>query len=172
MHHVTAVNKFENFIHTFCITKCLKKKSWFSKVRPSFVLVEAKIEIQSRMRTSWPLPFKHATESWLFPENRWYLHICFSFAYTEFEGTPSCQNSKISFSFFPRHIAKCHQIYNFIESSDSIEQNKRISLEIKCRIARIEVDYSSWNLIYWQAVRKSNLPFLWSFDFSSRYFVC
>ena len=38
-----------------------------------------------------------------------------------------------------------------------MEKNKSSSLEIKCTIARIEVDYSSWNLIYLQAVKKSNL---------------
>ena len=38
--------------------------------------------------------------------------------------------------------------------------------------ARIEVNYSSCNLIYWQAAKKSNLLFLWKFDFFSRYFVC
>ena len=54
----------------------------------------------------------------------------------------------------------------------STEQNKSRSLEIECRTIRIEVDYSSWNLIYWQAVKKSNLPFLLNIDFSSCYFVC
>ena len=34
-------------------------------------------------------------------------------------------------------------------------QNNKLS-----EFARIEVDYSSWNLIYWQAVKKSKLPFL------------
>ena len=51
--------------------------------------------------------------------------------------TMSDQNSKISLSLFPRYIAKWHRIYN-------LEQNKESgSLEIKRRIPRIEVDYSS-----------------------------
>ena len=86
--------------------------------------------------------------------------------------TLSRRNSKISLSLFPRYIAKCHQIYNLVGLKDSIEQNKSSSLEIKCRIGRIEVDYSSWNLIHWKAVKKSNLPFLWNLKFSNGYFVC
>ena len=72
------------------------------------------------------------------------------------------RKSKYSLSLFPR--------YRQMPPKDSIEQNKSSSLEIKCRSARVEVDYSSWNLVYWQVVTKSNLPLLWNFDFSSRYF--
>ena len=46
----------------------------------------------------------------------------------------SGRNNKILRSLFPRHIVK-------VREKDSIEQKKSCSLEIKCRIARIEVDY-------------------------------
>ena len=52
------------------------------------------------------------------------------------------RNNKTSLSLFPRYIAKCHQVYNLVESKDPIEQNKSSSLEVKCKITRIEVDYS------------------------------
>jgi len=41
-----------------------------------------------------------------------------------------------------------------------IEQSKNSSFEIKCRIARIEIGYSSRNLSLVQDVKKSSLPFL------------
>ena len=56
--------------------------------------------------------------------------------------TQSLRNGKISLSLFPRHIAKWHIIHNLVGWKDPIEQNKSISLEIKRRIARIEMDYS------------------------------
>ena len=65
-----------------------------------------------------------------------------------------------------------HQKHNLVGSKDYIEQNKSSSWEIKCRIARIEVDNSSWNLNSWPPVKKSNLPILWNFVISSCYFVC
>ena len=51
----------------------------------------------------------------------------------------------------------------YLDKKYSKEQNKRRSLEIKCKIVRIEVDYSSSNLILWQAVKKLKLPFLCNF---------
>ena len=47
----------------------------------------------------------------------------------------------------PLYIAKFHQEYNLIGKKNFIEKNRGSSLEIKCRIARIEVDYSLSNLI-------------------------
>ena len=55
-----------------------------------------------------------------------------------FEGILSRRNSKVSPSLFLRNIAKCHSIFNLVGLKDSIEQNKSSSLEIKCRIARID----------------------------------
>ena len=48
---------------------------------------------------------------------------------------------------------------------DCIEQNRSSSFEVQCRIARMEVDYSSSKLISRQAIKKSKLPFLWNFAF-------
>ena len=53
-----------------------------------------------------------------------------------------CRNGKMLLSLFPRYIVQWHKIYNLIEQTDPKEQNKSGSLEIKRRIARIEVDYS------------------------------
>ena len=53
------------------------------------------------------------------------------------------RNNEILLTEFPRHIAKCHQIYNKIGYKDYIEQNRSGSSERNCRITRIEVDYSS-----------------------------
>ena len=41
---------------------------------------------------------------------------------------------------------------------------KYSSLEINCKITRMKVDSSSSNLISWQAVKKSKLPFVKSCD--------
>ena len=48
----------------------------------------------------------------------------------------------MSLSLFQRYVAKWHKIYNLVGYRDPIEQNKSSSLEIKHRIAMIEVDYS------------------------------
>ena len=53
------------------------------------------------------------------------------------------------------------------EKRDNKANQKQKNLEVKWRI---EVDFSSWDLIYWQAVKKLNLPFLWNFDFSSHFY--
>ena len=58
--------------------------------------------------------------------------------------------TKLCLSYFhvsSTNTTKCHQMHNLIGSKDSTEQNRSSSLVIKCRIARIEVDYSSSNLI-------------------------
>ena len=53
----------------------------------------------------------------------------------------------LSLSLFPCDINKCHQICDQIEQKDAMEQNRSGCLEVRCRIARMEVDYSSPNLI-------------------------
>jgi len=42
---------------------------------------------------------------------------------------------------------------------NAIEQSKNSSFEIKCRIAGIQIGYSSRNLSLVQDVKKSSLPF-------------
>ena len=49
---------------------------------------------------------------------------------------------------------------------DSIHQNRSSNFEVKCRIARIEVNCSSW-----QALKKLKFPFSSDFDIFSRYFA-
>ena len=82
------------------------------------------------------------------------------------------RNTKISLSIFSCFITKCPQTYNLVKQKDYINQNRSKSLEIKCRIARIEVDYSLLNLTFLTASqKKSKLTMSWNFDLSSRHFV-
>ena len=50
---------------------------------------------------------------------------------------------KISLALFSSVISsnKKHQIYNLIKQKDSLERNRNNSLEFKCGIARMELDY-------------------------------
>ena len=53
----------------------------------------------------------------------------------------------LSLSLFPCDINKFHQMCNQIGQKDAMEQNRSGCLEIRGSIARMEVDYSSSNLI-------------------------
>ena len=56
------------------------------------------------------------------------------------------RNGKKSLGLFPRCIDQSHKIYKLVGWKDPIEQNKSASLEIKRRIARIDLDYRlAWN---------------------------
>ena len=46
---------------------------------------------------------------------------------------------------------------HLINLKDSIKQNRSSSIKIKCRIARMEVDYSSSNLFLWQQQQQQQL---------------
>ena len=61
-------------------------------------------------------------------------------------------------------MAKSHQISNEIWWKDSVEQKETSCLGIKCRIAKMEVYYSSSHLVSWGATQRSEMGILIEFQ--------